>query len=589
MKMNSRTTALAVLLMLLLTPLVAARDAAGGAEGAADDADGQVLSVALDDIGIERDDANGAIALRIGASTVRIDYGDGEIGLLSTQTRHLGVADVYQRSGFHSRVGIPVDVIVWQRLTHIGEYVDSNENGLFDVNGPRIGGTFDEVDAMVESHEPIVKWIEFDDIEWTLTDWQEQRVEDEFLLRFTLESNDLPYQRADGVIANATLERIAYEFRVTAIRETVSIQSVPHYRVLVDGIDSDSVRVSDSQEDEALDINATVINATWKYDQVVEGWDVATDSNGSERNDTRLTVISEFAFGVHMQRQVGQWMHAQFGGLPAPRAIAGDAPPVENMVRDSLPDAHHDAHGRPLHCGLAYVSGGDAPGSPPGTQARQSDQQDSDHPDSRSRAERVHDRIREYRDTACIQRGDDIASDRVQAPQAIRSGGLHFEDNGLRIGQIRWVSNATVDGVETEVLFQLHDARPVLPSDVDGSDDSLWAGMRMVGAYNYVIGENQTHDPDFTTDVVVFESQSYGEPIEWQGAGGIVSRLFMIGLVRIALLSLLVCAVVVGVVTVGRAGRASAPMPPVAGFPLPGPSGSLSEPEVVSEWERYRG
>jgi hypothetical protein len=407
---------------------------------------------------------------------------------------------------------------------------------------------------------------------------------------------------------NETLEYIAYEFRVTATKEDVQISSVPHYRVQVDNSETNGdVAILDSEEVQAFGVNASIINATWKYDQVVNGWDVGTDGNGTQRNDTRLTVISEFAFGVHMERVIGKWMHNQFGNLPAPRAVAGTGMPVQNMVRDAMPEVDYDMHGRPLNCGLAYVSGDGMPGSPPPgmTNGRKMDDSDngssddanhdsdqsSDHDtDSAHRAEMVRDRMREYRDTACIQRGDPIASDEFTSPQSIRSGGLHFEDNGIRIGMIRWVSNATVDDVETEVLFQLHGARPVLPSDLSASDDSLWAGMRMVGAYNYVIGENQTHDPDFTTDVVVFETQSYGEAIEWQGAGNIVTRLLKTGVLPIILLGLIVVITIAGVVSSRRGGNQGAPMPPTAGYSLPnitdGRDGESNS--EVGEWERYR-
>jgi hypothetical protein len=240
------------------------------------------------------------------------------------------------------------------------------------------------------------------------------------------------------------------------------------------------------------------------------------------------------------------------------------------LAAQSGPD--HDQQGNPLRCGLAYVSGGGNDGT-------------SDTPVT-VKEEKLKQRIREYTETACRQRGDvidDAAESDEARPEAIRSGSLHFEDNGARLGRIRWVSNATVDGLETEVLFQMHGARPVLSADIDDDNDDLWAGVRMVGGYNYVIGDSVFHDPEFGADVLTMHTSSFGEPQVWNVRG----PLFQLLQALQAGLPMLLGAVLIAVVIVGVAStrnrRELAPLPPSAQY---APAGAWTTPS--EDWEQYR-
>ena len=554
-------------------------------DGAPDTAPGEDIDYTREQIVVERDDAEGTVKLKLGESAMYVDYGDGRISFTATQTRYLGIADVYhQRQGFDKRVGIPAQTIFYQQLLGIIEYTDENDNGLFDVHGGKVAGTLDELGDTLVTHEPMQKWVDFDDVQWTLSSWREHGTENNRQFEFVLSATDVPYSSTNGSDTSETVDRIAYIFRVTTHEEQVSIRAVPHYRVMSSNTSDTNIHITNSELVGHTNVTGTVLNSTWKYDQAIEGWDVATDSNGEERNDTRLVVLTEMGFGVHLKKDVGAWMMKQFEDLARPRAITGappahtppptddpdsDAPDTE-LAAQSGPD--HDQQGNPLRCGLAYVSGGGNDGT-------------SDTPVT-VKEEKLKQRIREYTETACRQRGDvidDTAESDEARPEAIRSGSLHFEDNGARLGRIRWVSNATVDGLETEVLFQMHGARPVLSADIDDDNDDLWAGVRMVGGYNYVIGDSVFHDPEFGADVLTMHTSSFGEPQVWNVRG----PLFQLLQALQAGLPMLLGAVLIAVVIVGVAStrnrRELAPLPPSAQY---APAGAWTTPS--EDWEQYR-
>ena len=554
-------------------------------DGAPDTAPGEDIDYTREQIVVERDDAEGTVKLKLGESAMYVDYGDGRISFAAVQTRYLGIADVYhQRQGFDKRVGIPAQTIAFQRLIGIIEYTDENDNGLFDVHGGKVAGTIEELDDTLVTHEETQKWVDFADVQWSLSSWREHGSENNRQFEFVLSATDVPYSSTNGLDTSETVGRIAYIFRVTTHEEQVSIRAVPHYRVMSSNTSDSNIHITNSELVGHTNVTGTVLNSTWKYDQAIEGWDVATDSNGEERNDTRLLVLTEMGFGVHLKKDVGAWMMKQFGDLARPRAITGAPPaqhsPTTDQSDSDAPDTHlatqtgpdHDQQGNPLRCGLAYVSrdGGDDTSDTPVT----------------VKEEKLKQRIREYTDTACRQRGDvidnTVDSDEAR-PEVIRSGSLHFEDNGARLGRIRWVSNATVDGLETEVLFQMHGARPVQSGDIHDDNNDLWAGVRAVGGYNYVIGDSVFHDPEFGADVLTMHTSSFGEPQVWNVRGPMFQLLQMLlnGL-PVLLGVVLIATVLIGVAST-RSRRELAPLPPSAQY---APAGAWTTPS--EDWEQYR-
>jgi len=568
-------------------------------------------------IEVHKDLEEGKISLRLGEAEMYISYGNGRISLASIQTKYLGIADLYDENrGFKSRVGIPTKTVFLQSLIGAGEYVDGNQNGLFDVNGPKVAGTIEELEDEHVSHEELLKWVDYNDISWTLSEWRQTANENEVNINFVISSSNIAYNNNSQLLDGQVIESISYIFHVTTVEEEIHVEAVPHYEVIAEQDAAFGERIDSSELIAETNVTGHVLNSTWKYDQVIDGWDITTDSDGNERNDTRLVILTEMSYGVSMHSMVGEWMKEEFGGLLSPKAIAGNTPhrlpPPPGMEPPSMPE--RDTLGNPLECGLAYFGPAPAP-----TNGRASDESDNGVSESQENKQNVHDRMKEYHDTACKKRGEEIQMSEESRPEAIRAGAIHFEDNGANLGRIRWVSNATVDGVETEVLFQLHGVRPVLSKDVrhdpredpmidcnendkedavdisagtsddynengipdECEDDVIWSGVRIVGGYNYVLGSSVYHDPEFSSDVLTIETQSFADPIVY--ANGNFSKLIsnLVQMIPMALGVVVLAAVTIGVAS-SRSRREQAPIPSQQQYV---PAGAWASED---DWSQYQ-
>ena len=592
---NSSILAISIVLLMMSSGLAVAQLGRSGAP--LDKAPGEDIDYTREEIVIEQDLENGKISLKLGEAHMFVHYGDGRIGMTTVQTKYMGIADIYDgKRGFSERVGIPTHSIFHQRLIGAGEYVDENDNGLFDVNGPNVVGTLEELEDSHVSHENLLKWVDYNDVSWTLSHWRQSVNENEVDINFVLSSENIAYQSSDGVVDGMTVGRIAYKFHVTTVEQEIHVQAAPHYKVFARGDAVPGDQIDSTELVATTNVTGHVLNTTWKYDQVVRGWDIATDVDGVQRNDTRLVVLTDLAYGVHMSDAVGEWMKEQFGGMISPRAIAGhgsramvsdhDSPMLDDGQAPPPPPpppSGHDVEGNPLECGLAYVNSdvveGDTEGRETGAPIDNTSDED-EKTDDEKRRDVVHEKMKQYHDTACMQRGDVMDLTSESRPQAIRAGAIHFDDNGANLGRVRWVSNATVDGVETEVLFQVHGARPVTHSDVNG-EEGLWSGMRLVGGYNFVIGETVYHDPEFSTDVITIDTQSFNDPIFYGNGnfGKLVSQLFR--LLPLALGIVVLTAVMVGVAS-SKSRREQAPVPSHQQYV---PAGAWASDD---DWSKYQ-
>ena len=168
----------------------------------------------------------------------------------------------------------------------------------------------------------------------------------------------------------------------------------------------------------------------------------------------------------------------------------------------------------------------------------------------------------------------------VSNASVVRAGGLHFDNDGAKMASIRWVSNATVDGVEEEVLFQVHGIRPINKEDLQNSSlpNGHYKGVRMIGGYNHPVGENITHDPEYDIDVMTIDTAGFGEPID------LGNRFLFRNLMQIA--PIVMGAIVVGiagtVLMVRRKAKKAALIPKAEDFPSMG-----TNAERGSNWHSY--
>lgn len=522
------------------------------------DAGDEVINYTNERIEVMLDEDAGELKLILGPSRMHLEWGvqddPGEISLLTAQTRHLGIADTYDRDGqFQKRVGIPIHTIFYQKLDGILEYEDSNDDGIFNLRGQGLAGTLEEMKDKDLDHEPIAKWVSFKDIAWEMQGFNQDCDANNCSIEFSLVAEDLNYSSKDGE-TNGTLELIRYDFRISTKETSIDVENVPHYRVGFHRGSDDRVVVDDSDEVGGKNVSAEVLNSVWKYDQVVNGWD-------AEGNDSRLLTVVEYGMGSYLTENVAGWAKEQYGKLPGPKPFAGHAPAKKDLGARGPQMDTHDRFGRPLKCNLDYV-----------------EKDGSQNNDS------VREQIKEYKNTHCSSDGEELKEDKIGNASMIRAGGLHFDDEGARWGSIRWVSNATIDGVEEEVLFQIHGIRPVVRADLRNNSlpDGVYKGIRMIGGYNHPIGDNITHDPEYDVDVMTnMETLSFGEPLQELSQRGPLQMLMRLAPI---LAGVIIVGVAGTVLVAKRKARKAAMVPKSAEFPA---MGQLSH--RGNDWAQYAG
>ncbi len=89
----------------------------------------------------------------------------------------------------------------------------------------------------------------------------------------------------------------------------------------------------------------------------------------------------------------------------------------------------------------------------------------------------------------------------VDGPTLITADSMLFEDEWLRIGRLRWVSDVEVDGEMMRMSFQLHRVKPLAMRIADGG--AFFRGLLFGGAFVYPQGEVIFHDPSLSANVFV--------------------------------------------------------------------------------------
>lgn len=520
------------------------------------DTEDDIINYTNERIEVMLDEDSGELKMILGPSRMHLEWGTednpGEISLLTSQTRHLGIADTYDRNGdFKKRVGIPVHTLFFQKLDGILEYEDVNDDGIFNLQGKGVAGTLQEMKENNLQHEPIMKWISYKDVSWEMVDFNQNCDGNNCSIEFSLMAENLSYESKDD-ISNESLELVRYDFRISTQENSMEVEDVPHFRVGFNRGSNNQVRVDSSDEIGSKNVSAEVLNSVWKYDQVVNGWD-------AEGNDSRLLTVVEYGMGSYMNENVAGWAKEQYGKLPGPKPFAGHAPAKKDLGARGPQLDTHDRFGHPLKCDLGYVENNES--------------QDN---------ESTKEHLRKYQDTHCSSDGDELKEDRITNASMIRAGGLHFDDDGARWGSIRWVSNATIDGVEEEVLFQIHGIRPVVKADLRNTSlpDGMYKGVRMIGGYNHPIGDNIVHDPEYDVDVLTnMDTMSFGEPLEELAQRGPIQMLMRFAPI---LGGVIVVGVAGTILVVKRKARKAAMVPKAAEFPT---VGQLSQ--RGDDWSKY--
>ena len=546
----SRRSFVALLMISLMLISIPSSATAQSDDAITDDS----IKYTNEEIKVKLDETVGELSLKLGDAKMRLSWGTaeepGEISLFTTQTHFMGVADLYDSRGrFDKRVGIPVNTAFYQKLDGIIEYDDLNNDGLFNVKSQGKAGTLDEITKANVSHESIMKYISYSNLTWTPSVLTEECNGNVCQFDFSLEATSISYQGND-VNASQSLDLIKYIFHITTTETAVEVEAMPHYRVETHKDRHKNLKIDYTKQIGSSNITADVLKNVWKYDQILEGWDAST-------NESRLMTVVEYGMGAYMKDSVAEWTMDQFQKTPGPKPFVGQAKKDSAIHTPPPPPKNvHDKFGHPLKCGGSYVE--------MGNNGQGNEQKDS----------------KKFEKTHCSPEGEELMEEGASNASVVRAGGLHFDNDGAKMASIRWVSNATVDGVEEEVLFQVHGIRPINKEDLQNSSlpNGHYKGVRMIGGYNHPVGENITHDPEYDIDVMTIDTAGFGEPID------LGNRFLFRNLMQIA--PIVMGAIVVGiagtVLMVRRKAKKAALIPKAEDFPSMG-----TNAERGSNWHSY--
>lgn len=140
---------------------------------------------------------------------------------------------------------------------------------------------------------------------------------------------------------------------------------------------------------------------------------------------------------------------------------------------------------------------------------------------------------------------DPVVSQSSVRPSLVQKNRLGIADNWQRVGQLRWVSNVTVDGEEDNMFFQIYFARAFRGVNANGA---MFSGMGVVGGFSYPGGSNIYHDP-------TFEASSFQVIADKDGSHPVLRTIIIVGLTIFVVVAVLVLVSVVGLIVVKRNDR----------------------------------
>ena len=241
--------------------------------------------------------------------------------LISTYAQFLGGAELRDRSGgTMGIVPIPVLTVHAQALGFLVEFRDTGVptlggemrgagNGLFDFE--RTGTGIDDID--LTATEPIYKAIDLKTA-WERSEVTEvERNDHRKAWEFSLTARNLPYTRVwdgdtgaegrPGAEADGALETASFIFHIGVDVTTENVQ-VPWYRVTL----GPGGEVLASEEAGQKLYRGVGLEASFKYDHVLEGWDFT-----AQDADSRLMLETFVAFGSFVPDLVQRWIDVEFG------------------------------------------------------------------------------------------------------------------------------------------------------------------------------------------------------------------------------------------------------------------------------------
>ncbi len=248
------------------------------------------------------------------------------IALLTTQSRYLGKASVYNETGDMVKENdtIKTQSLLATKIYRIFEYNDTNGNGI-------CGFVFDQ-EGNIDGFEEMYKYVDLTNATWEATDLEETEEGQNTSWTFTLSAQDLSYYDPGALpekvrysgMENEQLEYVNFTFHLTAGVKEVDNVTLPHFRVDIKAItmpigNREITVVENAEKDGTYDVSGVVGTYDMKWDHNITGWDFQPENQNKKlvmgfRNiyGSKLGKHREEWMGLGFLRQIGEDVKAHF-------------------------------------------------------------------------------------------------------------------------------------------------------------------------------------------------------------------------------------------------------------------------------------
>jgi hypothetical protein len=258
------------------------------------------------------------------------------IMMATFQLRYLGGATIMDPQGniIVEKIGIPVVTVYGHKFFSFIEFQDvgyREKNMFMEEVGEVIGADNDlwdfkrnqtglgNMEHSFTSTEPVIKALDLN------TSWNRSEIdvipnEDPNIMGFdfALTAENLEYGDGNGNVwdpefvndntTDTCLEEVTISFHIeVSVEEGLEIKDIPWYEVEVDFNGGEDPTIGDTKSVEKRDFKGIAVNADYKYDHYIKGWDFKNESRNS-----KLMLESFTIFGTFVPDIVNEWFDKQF-------------------------------------------------------------------------------------------------------------------------------------------------------------------------------------------------------------------------------------------------------------------------------------
>jgi hypothetical protein len=290
---------------------------------------------------IKADDMGDYVAIRFSKDAwFFISYGNENntngIMMATFQLRYMGGATIQSENGDNivEKIGIPVVTVYGQKLITLIEFQDEGytptnmffeeevdesvgaHNNLWDFK--RKSDRLDNLEDSFIYTEPIIKALDLNTT-WTISEItkKENGESNKMEIDFSLAASKLEYGDDKGKIwdpefindntAETEVEKVEFTFHIEVkVKKNQKINDIPWYKITINA-DDDNIKVIDSESDGTRDFEGFAVNADFKFDHLVEGWDFKNTSK-----DSKVMLETFSIFGTFIPDIVNDWFDKQF-------------------------------------------------------------------------------------------------------------------------------------------------------------------------------------------------------------------------------------------------------------------------------------